>query len=357
MLAMKRVSMSDVGRRAGVSKNTVSLALRNDPQIPESTRQRVRQAAAVFGYTANPVVSELMAELRRGSEAGYKHNFALINANQDRNAFQQHPTIPDYVAGCRRRAAQLGYGLDEFWLHDPDLVAGRLESILRARGIRGALVIGMMKENRLPAGFVTLWNHFAAVVTGVRTHDPTLSFACVDHHALVIEAMERIRGHGVRRPALVIEGAIDRLVSGRFTAAFEHAIKNLPPADRLAPFLKVDASRERPEVFCDWLLKRRPDAILTLHTVIEEWVNLAGLRVPQDISLVQLECRRGCGDWAGMDQHNDLTGEAAVDLLVSLTTAGKEPLALSPRGILITPTWKDGRTFSPVGGWKPPFPP
>lgn len=35
---MKRVTMTDVARRAGVSKNTVSLALRNDPQIPEATR-------------------------------------------------------------------------------------------------------------------------------------------------------------------------------------------------------------------------------------------------------------------------------------------------------------------------------
>ncbi len=342
---MKRVTMTDVARHAGVSKNTVSLALRNDPQIPESTRQRVRQAVAVLGYTANPVVSELMAELRRGSQAAYKHNFAVINANHDRNAFQQHPTVPDYVAGCRRRAAQLGYGLDEFWLHDPQIGAGRLDSILRARGIRGALVIGMMKENRLPAGFETLWRGFAAVVTGVRTHDPTLSFACVDHHALVIEAMERIRDRGIRKPALVIEGVIDRLVGGRFTAAFEYATKKLPPANRLAPFLKVDASRECPKVFCDWLLKRRPDAILTLHTVVEEWVKAADLRIPRDIGLVQLECRRGCEDWAGMEQHNDLTGEAAVDLLVSLTTAGKEPLSLSPRGILITPSWKDGRTF------------
>jgi LacI family transcriptional regulator len=349
---MKRVSMTDVARRAGVSKNTVSLALRNDPQIPGSTRQRVRQVAEELGYAANPVVSELMAELRRGSEAAYKHNFALINANQDRGAFQKHPTIPDYIAGCRRRAAQLGYGLDEFWLHDPGLSGGRLESILRARGIRGALVIGMMKENRLPAGFETLWSGFAAVVTGVRTHDPTLSFSCVDHHALVIEAMEKVRQRGIKRPALVIEGAIDRLVGGRFTAAFEHALKKLRPADRLAPFLEVDASRADPGLFGDWLSRRKPDAILTLHTVVEEWLTAAGLRIPRDIGLVQLECRGGCEDWAGMEQHNDLTGEAAVDLLVSLTTAGKEPLSLSPRGILITPTWKDGRTLAQA----PPLP-
>jgi len=342
---MKRVSMSDVARRLGVSKNTVSLALRNDPQIPEVTRGLVREAAAALGYTANPVVSELMSELRRGTTAGYKRNFALINVNLDREAFHRHPTVPDYVAGCRRRAGQLGYGLDEFWLHDPGLSGGRLESILRARGIRGALIIGMMKENRLPAGFEGLWGGFAVVVTGVRTHAPTLSFACVDHHALMIEAMERLRERGVRRPVLVIEGEIDRLVDGRFSAAFVHAGRSLRACDRLAPFLQVDACRKRSHVFLEWLDRRRPDAILTLHTVVEEWVSMAGLRVPDEIGLVQLEIRRGCNDWAGMVQHNDLTGEAAVDLLVSLTTMGDGPATENPRGTLITPTWREGRTL------------
>ena len=337
--------MGDVARRLGVSKNTVSLALRNDPQIPESTRRKVREAAAEIGYTANPVVSELMSELRRGATAGYKRNFAMLNANVDGDAFHRHPTVPDYVAGCRRRATQLGYGLDEFWLHDAGLAGGRLESILRARGIRGALIIGMMKENRLPAGYDGLWREFAVVVTGVRTHEPTLNFACVDHHALVIEAMERLRERGVRRPALVIEGVIDRLVDGRFSAAFVHAGMALRAGDRLPPFLDVDACRDAPHVFHQWLKRWRPDAILTLHTVVGEWVAAAGLRVPDDLGLVKLECRRGCNDWAGMRQHNDLTGEAAVDLLVSLTTMGEGLTTENPRGTLITATWKDGCTL------------
>ncbi len=35
-------TMTDIARRAGVSKNTVSLALRHDPQIPAATRARIR---------------------------------------------------------------------------------------------------------------------------------------------------------------------------------------------------------------------------------------------------------------------------------------------------------------------------
>jgi len=72
---------------------------------------------------------------------------------------------------------------------------------------------------------------------------------------------------------------------------------------------------------------------------------MAGLRVPDDVGLVQLECRRGCNDWAGMRQHNDLTGEAAVDLLASLTSMGEGVATENPRGTLITATWKDGRTL------------
>lgn len=46
---MKRGSptMTDLARRAGVSKNTISLALRNDPQISPATRRKIHALAAV----------------------------------------------------------------------------------------------------------------------------------------------------------------------------------------------------------------------------------------------------------------------------------------------------------------------
>jgi transcriptional regulator with XRE-family HTH domain len=59
----KSVSMADVAKAARVSKNAVSLALRGDPQISESTRRRIEEAAKKLGYRRNPVVGELMARL------------------------------------------------------------------------------------------------------------------------------------------------------------------------------------------------------------------------------------------------------------------------------------------------------
>jgi len=46
---VKRVSMQDIARVAGVSKNTVSLALRNSHELPSATRKRIISLAAKWG--------------------------------------------------------------------------------------------------------------------------------------------------------------------------------------------------------------------------------------------------------------------------------------------------------------------
>ncbi len=339
-----RVTMSSIAARAGVSKNTVSLALRHDPQIPASTRARIEKIAAVLGYAKNPVVAQLMTELRKAHPAGYQRTFALLNANLDASAFTRHPTIPAYVAGCRRRAAFLGYGLDEFWLNDPELYGEQLNRILRARGIRGVIIVGLMNDNRLPPRFSVTWQHHAAVVTGVRTREPTLAFACVDHHALVLQAMEHARQLGYVRPGLVLENTIDRLVDGRFSSGFWVGQQGLPATERIPGFYAVEAARHDQTAFYAWFEQYRPDVIFTLHTVVRDWLSALGIKAPRDLGLIQLERRRGCADWSGMEQHNDLTGEAAIDMLVSLLHNEAMGLPVSPRATLIGASWASGNT-------------
>ncbi len=336
--------MNTLARELGVSKNTVSLALRHDPQIPAATRERVQAAAKRLGYALNPVVSHLMAQLRQSHTGAPRHTLALLNANRDKDAFRAHPTVPAYVEGVRRRAAQQGYGVDTFWLHDPQLDGPRLNRILRARGIRGVVVVGMMEENRLPERFAATWRQHACVVTGLRTHEPTLSFCCVDHHALVLQAVERVLALGYRRPALVIDGRIDRLVEGRFSSGMWVGQQALPPEHRVPPFLEVEAAQATPGLFYDWLAEARPDVVFTLYNVVRRWIEARGLRVPRDLGLVQLERRREPRDWAGMDQHNDRTGEAAVDMVISLLHRQELGIPEYPRATLVGSSWVDGGT-------------
>ncbi len=56
---MKRVTISDVAVRAGVSKSTVSHALSGKRPISAATRQRIQQAIEALGYQPNPVAQRL----------------------------------------------------------------------------------------------------------------------------------------------------------------------------------------------------------------------------------------------------------------------------------------------------------
>ena len=345
MLKMKRKpTMTDIAKRAGVSKNTVSLALRNDPRIPSATRGRIRRIADKLGYRKNPTVAHLMVQLRANRTGSFQASLALLNANIDPKAFQRHPTVPTYVEGCRRRAAHLGYTLDEFWLHDPMLDGERLNKILLTRGIRGVIVVGLMRENHLPTRFYSTWENFPSVVTGVRTREPSLSFASTDQHMLTLRAFENVLRLGYERPALVLDHVIDRLIEGRFTSGMLIAQQALPVSRRVRPFYKVIEAREDPGLFRQWFEREKPDLILTLYNDVRRWVGAMGLRVPDDIGLAQLEWRKDHPDWAGMNQHNDVTGEAAVEMVISMIHNTERGIPVFPRGTFIGSTWVNGRT-------------
>jgi LacI family transcriptional regulator len=333
--------MSDIAVQAGVTKATVSLALKGDKQISGETRRRIAKLARAMGYRRNPTVDHLMAELRKMRSPAHQASLALLNANQDRAAFTRHPTIPMYVKGCRRRAEELGYSFDEFWLHEPELYGERLNKILHARGIKGVVVVGLMKDNRLPEKFSATWEAFPTVVTGVRTRDPALSFTCTDHHMLGLKAFQRAVELGYRRPALVLDHVIDGLTDGRFSAGVRVAQAALPLSRRTKPFYLVKEARGKPLLFQRWFNKEKPDAILTLYNVVRTW-----LKNRTDVGLIQLEWRKSSPEWAGMDQHNDVVGETAVEMVVGMIHHGVRGIPDFPRGTLIGSTWVEGSTVS-----------
>ena len=338
----QRITMADVAREAGLSKNAVSLALRNDPQIPVATRERVARLARQMGYQRDPVVSELMARLRKGGGAANRLNLALINANEDPSAFHRHPTIPTYVEGCRRRAEHLGCSLDTFWLHEEGRTARGFTRMLRSRGIRGLILVGMMDTNRLPQWFVPVVQEFPVVVTGVRTTDPALSHSCVDHYMLTSIAMRHALELGYRRPALILHDRIDRLVDQRFSAGFANAQRLLPASGRCAPLFLRDNENELTPRFGRWMRKAQPDVVFTLYNVVAKWIRELPLRIPEDIGVIQLEWREKHPEIAGMNQHNDVAGEAALDMLLSMIHTGERGVPDYPRTTLIGASWVEG---------------
>ncbi len=334
--------MSTIAAEVGVSKATVSLALRNSPEVSTTMKKKIRETADRLGYQLNPALGQLLSQIR--NRDNYRATIALINANSDENSLKKHPTIPEYVGGINKRADSLGYRLDYFWLNDPDLKARRLKSIMLARGIKGALVVGLMNDCQFPEKLLPIAEALPLVITGVRTRNPTLPYVCVDHHGLALQAVENALRLGYKRPGLVLDETIDRLVEGRFTAGYLYGQMRLPIQDRLPPFFQTDNEEADFKRFKVWIEEQKTDVIFTLYNDVSHWLNRLKLDSPKDIGLIQLEWRKSDPDWSGMHQHNDHTGEAAVDTLVGMVHRGETGLQADPRALLIAPSWQSGKT-------------
>lgn len=339
-----KVTMATIAKELGISRNAVSLALRNHPSIPNATRDKVRSVAKRLGYQRNPAHGELMSQMRMKGHGKTQATLALFNANRDPKAFTRHPTIPYYVKGCQQRTKGLGYTLDQFWLYEPHVTADRWVDIFEARGIRGILLVGLMTENRLPQNLLPIFETYPTVVTGVRTRQPALSFASVDHHILALRAFEKAIQLGYKRPGLVIDQAIDDLVELRFSAGYRSGQQSIPQVHRLRPFTDTQLTDNNLAHFKKWLEKEQPDVIFTLYNSVEKWLIQLGYQIPKDMGLIQLEWRSSHPNWAGMNQHNDITGEAAIDMLIGMIHRGESGIPEFPRATLIGPTWVDGST-------------
>ena len=336
--------MQDIANALGISKNAVSLALRNDPQIPDATRLLIMAKSRELGYERNPALGHVMSMMRRKGFSGSLGTIALFNANKDAKALRNHPTIPNYVKGCTNRAESLGYSLDTFWLHEEGMTGQRWREILDSRGVIGVIFVGLMQENRLPEFIAPVIENFPCVVTGVRTRKPALSFACVDHHIVALRAFEKALELGYKRPALVLDNDIDELVERRFSAGYMSGQSLIPPVNRLAPFKELSRATANPSVFREWFDKEKPDVIFTIYNVVRHWLDDMKMRVPEDVGLIQLEWRDSRPEWAGMNQHNDISGAVAVDMLITMIHNGEKGVPPFPRATLIGPTWVDGKT-------------
>lgn len=337
------VTISDIAKFVGLSKNAVSLALRNSNSISQASRKRVLEAAQKLGYIRNEEVSRVMSQIKTSFNPKFFATIALINANPDKDAFKNHPTIPEYLKGIYKAANKESFAIDEFWLYDKSLSEASFLRILNSRGISGGIIVGLMDKNKLPHKFNKIWKNFKFVVTGVRTYNPTFDFVSTDHFLLAYKATIEAIKHGYKRPALVLDKTIDELIEGRFTGGYLKAQLMLPKKDRIDPFFELKKARKNTEVFYEWFNKNSPDVIICLYNSPRDWLKKIGIETPKDIGLIQLEWRESESQWAGMNQRNDLVGESAVEHLSKILRKPEQKESI--RAILISPEWVEAETL------------
>lgn len=307
--------MQRVAEVAGVSKSSVSLALRDDPRLALATRRRIQEVAARLGYRKNPVVASLMAQLRVSQSPRFHANVALVNCSQQRRIYED-PRYAELRRGLRERLDLSGYGVDDLWIMDRGMSGPRIRTILETRGVRGVVLLATVDTPPLFTDTPGVFDEFCVVLAGFDRSPVPIHRAAGNPFYASRRALEIVIEVGYRRPGLVVNNRMDRALQRGWSAGFLAGLQDAPVSDVNRPMpLFLDSAN--PESFRFWFESERPDVILTDHAQVMDWVRALGLQVPEDVGLMHLDLLPEMENWAGMRQNYALIGAAAAELVLS----------------------------------------
>lgn len=334
----RRPNMQQIGQAAGVSKSAVSLALRNDPRIPEATRLRIQKIAQDMGYRRNPVVDSLMTQLRAGRQPTFQANLGLINCSPLQDLTKNH-TFRRLREGVTRRAEDLGYGIEEFWLQQPDMRPQRLKQIVETRGIRGLILIAALSPDTIDRGYIDFWYDFACAVIGVTHLNNQLNCSSNDQYLTARRATEKVLEFGYKRPMLVVPPDDDTLLEDKFSAGFYSVTRRLAVEDQLnvVPLNIADPGHALLAI-----RQQKPDVVITNKSGLYNALQDDGVSLPKDLGLVHLDWHDSLANIAGMRQNNRVVGSAGVDLVVGQLQKNEFGSQEFPKVVQIESVWVDG---------------
>lgn len=337
------VRMRDVAARAGVTASTVSLCLKASPLISAATRERVLSVANELGYRPNPLVRALMKSRRRRGGAPGGPTLAFVTAFPARDGWRKLGTLvfPQMYEGAKARAAECGYGLQEFWLTEPGMSPQRFAGMLHARGILGLIVAPLPNAN---VSLEFPWDEFAAVALGTTLHRPALHRVANDlFHSMMI-AMEECHRLGYRRIGLALRSTVNQKVQRRWLAGYLLAQSELPGLAIVPPLLAEPLSEE---AFVPWFRREKPDVVIaTAPHDIRQWITSLGRRIPDDVGLVSLSAPQLGDPMSGIFQHAAELGVRSVDLLVTLLERNELGVPALPVSMLVDGVWNPGATVA-----------
>jgi LacI family transcriptional regulator len=334
------VTIKDLARMCGVSVTTVSLALRNHPRISEETKKRVRAAASKMNYRRNPMMSALMANLSQSRHsltsvplaAVYAHNSATVEGGGN-------PYHLRMWRGISRRAQELGFSVDRFYLEDQKMSCKRLTQILEARGIVGVII---PPASRAGSHLSLDWNSFSALKIGYSILMPNLHRVCQDQYQGIRLAMKQLYRYGYQRPGLMLDKSTDLRSLHLWSSGF-YGFEHLNKARGIIPVLECDG--DDAIQFRSWYTKHKPDVIICSNADARDILNQAGFKYPGDFGLIALSHRATAPDIAGIDEHAELVGTVAVEQLAQMLYHNERGIPEIPWVIQVPSSWVDGASL------------
>lgn len=335
------VSMRDIARALGISPTAVSLALRRSPEVSVETHRQVAEAAERLGYRSHPYLRCWMADRRQRRGAHPDVTIAWLNFRKPGRAAHLKPWYRALYEGCEKRAAELGYILDEICPCDLGVTMARLDKILKNRGIRGLLI------SPLPKSFGHLrldWRNYASVAIGFTLQYPDLNRVTANPLAAVELTFHHLKRAGYRRIGMIVTSSTT--LKGYPRAAYLLYQQRLPDKTRIPPcwpgLNPVETVRQ-------WVTQYRPDAVILENGLAYRHVRAAGFSAPESFGVAvqgwsEDLCQQFGLEFTGMNPENQHVGARAMELLAGQLERAEFGEPERATVTMVAPCWHVGKT-------------
>jgi LacI family transcriptional regulator len=329
-----------------VDQSTVSRALRNRPEVPAETREKIQSLAEEMGYTPDPLLAGLAAYRVSRKPSSYHATLGLISDHKDLDGWRRGLNLNGvrFYEGILERGKQLGYSIEEFSPAHMKVDATQLSKVLYARGIRG-LIIAPRKQSKSHLNLD--WNKFSAVALGHSLFYPRLHRIAHDHFQSTVFIMRRLKQLGYRRIGFVIPRDLDERNNHGWLAGFLVEGRRISTQTELPWFCPENPMRNAHALFKIWFKKHQPDVLVGVnHLVTSSWLTEMKIRVPKDVGFAHLNLRHRDDGISGFYEKSHTIGQTAVDVLVSMMQRNETGVPDAPKITLVEGEWIEGETVN-----------
>lgn len=331
--------MKDIATRVGVHVSTVSLALKDSPKIREETKKKVLAAANEMGYRRNPYLSTLMKSRKMRKVPQGSPVIGYITFHDTRNGWKEQHVEFEFFEGCSLMAGSRGYKIEDFWFSEPGMSSRRFSDILHNRGIQG-IILGPSKEE--DAHVDLDWNRFSPVAIGHSIHYPQLHRVTNNHFLSTIRVMDYCSMIGVRKVGFVVRKIHTMRLQHRWLGAFLAKRRELGMDAGIEPLITDDWSMETVHA---WYRRYQPEVIIgPFGSSVGNWLESAGIKVPDDVQLVSLACPRPGHRVTGIYENSHGIGARAVQMVVSMIEHTEKGIPNAPSTVSLEGIWNPGST-------------
>jgi LacI family transcriptional regulator len=332
--------MKDIAALLGVSKTTVSKALRNHPEVSPARRDEICALAQKLGYVKSPALAALSAYRRKRAPVRYVETLAVLVAGSDRETWLRGKFNRFTVSSIQARAAGLGYNVEVFALPPVPERHAEVAAQLFHRGIRG--VVCLPYPLRM-CDIQIDWKGFVPVSLYRCGTSPFTHYVGIDQYRGARTAIAVLHRQGYRRIGLMLPRVVGEHSDYEWEAGIELSIRRQRGSATLPRYVWDKADFRE---FREWLRQARPDVVVNLGPEwVLTWIRKAGLRVPEEIGFCALDLDSADSPVAGLYQRRDLLGAAVVDLLHGLLIRNEMGLAPIPHAVELAPKWVSGTTL------------